>query len=85
VADQVAEAELLLNSWLAENVTVAFRVCGYVKDVEDAMLMATASPLNLTRSNPSATLRGLKEARKSFSQGVAANWPAGPAPRKMRR
>lgn len=80
-----ALAELALNTWLAQNLVIGFKVCGYCKDVEDAVLMGTASPLNIRRPNPSATLRRLKDSRRSFVEQIALAWPTGPTPGKIRR
>ncbi|MFN4297878.1 MAG: IS1595 family transposase [Brevundimonas sp.] len=75
VTRDAAVDEAALSEWLRENVTVGFKTCGYVKDVENAVLRTAASPLNVMRPMPSEFASALRALKRRFSDEVAANWP----------
>lgn len=68
-------AEEALSDWLVPRAVIGFSRRGYIKDVEAAILDATASPLNIERRNPTDFQSRLKEARKRFRQDVSGQWP----------
>lgn len=81
-----AQAEAQLSQWLAEHAVIGFKTCGYVKDVEVAILKATASPLNLARPNPTAFTRRVSGLLDRFRNDVGSGWPNPPlAHRHYRR
>ena len=67
--------EAALSRWLSQNLIIGFKSCGYVRDVETAILATTASPLNIKRSNPTPFAHALREFRQKFMAEVAADWP----------
>lgn len=73
--DERASAEQVLNDWLRENAVIGYKPCGYVVDVERAILDATASPLNIARKNPTGYARLLQGFRHRFRTEVIEGWP----------
>lgn len=70
-----ASAEQGLSEWLRANTVIGYKPCGYVRDVEQAILDASASPLNLVRRNPSGYTRLLHALRSRFRTEVMETWP----------
>ena len=81
------QAERALTEWMKANILVGYRSCSYVKDVETAILDATASPFNLSRNNPSAYADALQDLRRGFRTDVVSGWakPEGPVHPRVRR
>ena len=69
-----ASAEASLSAWMRENIVVGYRKCGYVRDVEAAILAATASPLNIARAGGSPRIAHLKAIKKTFRSQVSDHW-----------
>ncbi|WP_371514727.1 GIY-YIG nuclease family protein [Brevundimonas denitrificans] len=70
------QAERALTEWMKANILVGYRSCSYVKDVETAILDATASPFNLRRSNPSAYADALQDLRRRSGTTSSAAGPS---------
>lgn len=75
IEDERATAEQGLTDWLRATAVIGYKSCGYVLDVEQAILDATASPLNLKRRTPSGYTRLLQDARRRFRDEVVEGWP----------
>lgn len=69
------EAYRALNEWLASQVVIGYRSCGYVRDAEAAILKATASPLNLARCAKTPFRAALMEMERRFDAEIGGNWP----------
>ena len=74
--------ESALAEWLANEVTIGFKVCGYTRAHQDALLRRTTTPRNITDRPLTEFSRRLVEWRRRFSE-VTASW--GPAPAKVRK
>lgn len=85
VTRDAAVDEAALSEWLRDNVTIGFRTCGYVKDVETAILGAAASPLNVMRPAPSEFASVLRTLKRRFGEEVVVHWPKTPSAHSPRR
>jgi hypothetical protein len=54
---------------------IGYKSCHYVLDVEQAILDATASPLNLKRKTPSGYASLLQNLRRRFRDEIVQGWP----------
>lgn len=81
------QAESDLTDWMKANVLIGYRSSSYVKEVEAAILADTASPLNLSRSNPSAYADTLQDLRRRFRDDLVSSWakPDRPPHPRVRR
>jgi hypothetical protein len=79
VTNDGAATEAGLTGWLASEVMIGFKNCGYVRDVEAALLRQTASPLNIQGRGADTYAVGLKAMRARFHSEVAAGWASGSA------
>lgn len=84
-AEEQAGMERGLSAWLRENAAIGWKSCGYVKDVERAILDTSASPLNVARSNPTAYTRALQISRHRFQTEVMTRWPKPTHPHRLVR
>ena len=66
--------ERQLSDWLSKQAVIAFKSCGYVKDVEDVILNETASPLNIKRSNPTHFTKLLIEQHDRLKVEITGRW-----------
>lgn len=80
-----AAAEAATTDWMTSNLTIGFKSCGYVKEVEREILYALPTPLNVQRPNPNALTRQIKAMRSEFSDQVMAGWAPAPATKKRYR
>lgn len=85
VQEQRALVEGRLTEWMRDNVIIGFKSCGYVRDMERIILSATASPMNLARSNVNAYTKSLYDRRRRFRDQVVSAWPEVAAPTVPRR
>jgi hypothetical protein len=76
VTEDGAATEARLTEWLASEVMIGFKTCGYVRDVEAALLAQTASPLNIMRRTANAYAIGLKAKRARLHGEFAGAWHA---------
>jgi transposase-like protein len=78
-------SEESLTRWLRTHAVIGYRSCGYVRDVEAAILSATASPLNVSRQNPTAYTATLLDLRRRFHSDVVSGWPKPPTTMRPKR
>ena len=79
-------SEEALTNWLLPRAIVAFKLCGYVYEVEKAILDRVASPLNIKGRETSAHSQVLMAMRRSFSSYVKGHWSViKPGHRPVRR
>lgn len=74
VEEEQAGMEHRLTDWLRTNAVIGWKSCGYVKDVEQAILDTSASPLNVARRNPTGYARLLQARRHHFQTEVISRW-----------
>lgn len=74
VAEQQAGMERGLTDWLRNTAVIGWKSCGYVKDVEDAILDTSASPLNIVRHQPTGYTRLLQALRRRFRAEIMDHW-----------
>jgi transposase-like protein len=70
-----SQSEEALTKWLLPRVLIAFRVCGYTKEVEKAILQRAESPLNIQGRDGRANTASLKEMRRRFDSYLDGRWP----------
>ncbi len=76
--------ETALTEWLSNEVIIGYKVCGYTRAHQNALLARTASPLNIADREPTPFGRLLKELRRKFDEAVVRHW-APPAPKVRQR
>ncbi|MFI4949772.1 MAG: IS1595 family transposase [Caulobacterales bacterium] len=70
------ESEAALTAWLIPRAIIAFKICGYVYEVERAILDQAASPLNIKGREGEDHANVLMEMRGQFDADIGQNWPA---------
>jgi hypothetical protein len=70
--ENLDKLESRLNKWLLENALIAFRVGGYVRDVEKDFIQRLPSTLNTKGNSDSPFLPLLKKKRKAFRDYLKA-------------
>ncbi len=81
-----AETEAALSEWLADEVLIGYKPCGYTRQHQNALLARTASPLNIADREKTPFARLLEQFRADFTHNVISRWaPPGPNSDPRRR
>lgn len=81
-----AETEAALSAWLADEVLIGYKPCGYTRQHQNALLAWTASPLNIADRERTPFSRLLEQFRADFAQNVVSRWaPPAANPDSRRR
>lgn len=76
--------ERALTECLAGEVVIGFKVCGYTREHQNAVLERTASPLNIADRPATPFSRLLSQFRSRFQSEVVSRWAPPDAPTKRR-